>query len=39
MKIIQQATYGQHDAQIHQREYLYRGFIQVEKNKPESSLV
>jgi len=31
MKIIQQATYGQHDAQIHQREYLYRGFIQVEK--------
>ena len=31
MKIIQQATYGQHDAQSHQREYLYRGVIQVEK--------
>ena len=31
MNIIKQATYGINDYKIHQREYLYRGFIQVEK--------
>lgn len=31
MNIIKQATYGINDYKIHQREYLYRGFLQVEK--------
>lgn len=31
MNIIKQATYGKSALNIHKREYLYRGFIQVEK--------
>lgn len=31
MNIVKQATYAKKDFEIHQREYLYRGFIQVEK--------
>ena len=31
MKILQHATYNKKDFEITQREYLYRGFIQVEK--------
>ncbi len=33
MKIIQQASYNDKDVEIQQREYLYQGFIQVEKVK------
>ena len=31
MKIIKQPTYGKSEVQIHQREHLFRGFLQVEK--------
>ena len=31
MKILQQATYNNKDFEIHSREYLYKGFIQIEK--------
>ncbi|MEQ1412082.1 NUDIX domain-containing protein [Acinetobacter indicus] len=31
MEILKQATYGQNELRIQQREFLFRGFIQVEK--------
>lgn len=31
MNIIKQATYDSHDVHIHSRDYVFRGFIQVEK--------
>lgn len=31
MKILQQATYNNKDFEIHSREYIYKGFIQIEK--------
>ena len=31
MEILKQATYGRNELRIQQREFLFRGFIQVEK--------
>ncbi|WOE33149.1 MULTISPECIES: NUDIX domain-containing protein [unclassified Acinetobacter] len=31
MTIMQHASYNKHDFNLHQRQYIYRGFIQVEK--------
>ena len=31
MDIVEQATFSQQDVKIHSREYVFRGFVQVEK--------